>query len=239
MTTDRVISSFALPRHLGGPRFELDGTGDPPAPPPAPPPVPPPAPAAIPRAPDTPPRGVNQTTEDRLAQLESINADLRVEAAQRRVSERTATERLTANEAEMTRLRTEVTQRETQAREGGLALSNKLKNKTIDAELRAAAATAGLTDFDLLPLVNRSGVTVDDDGNVAGVQAAIDDFKTRKPEYFRAANSPPPPPRRTGDNVPPPNPNPGPPAPTSARTMPKEQYSGAREAAVRALKGAG
>jgi hypothetical protein len=235
MTTDRVIHSWALPRHLGGPRMEFDN--DPPPPQPAPPPPAPPQPE-IPRAPDTPPRGVNQTTEDRLAQLESINADLRVEAAQRRVSERTANERLTANDTEMARLRSETTSREAQAEQRGAALSTKLRNKTIDAELRAAAATAGMTDFDLLPLVSKQGVTCDDEGNVVGVQAAIDEFKTRKPEFFRTTlAAPPSPPRRTGDPTPPPPTNNAPPPPTDLRNASKADYERSKREATAALRG--
>jgi hypothetical protein len=215
---------------------------DPPADPPgggnnSPPQLPP-----APLTPPTPPRAANQAAEDRVAQLEEINANLRVEAAQRRITERDARDRLAANETEMQRLRTESAARETAAREAGTSTANKVKQRAMDAELKAAAVTAGLRDPDLLPLIDRAGITIDDDGNVTGVQAAVDAFKAKKPEFFQA---PGPAPRaservdvRTGSPAPPaPQPGARGPAPADVRTMPKDQYGPAKKAALASLRG--
>jgi hypothetical protein len=214
---------------------------DPPADPPgnnAPPQLPP-----APLTPPTPPRAANQAAEDRVAQLEEINANLRVEAAQRRITERDARDRLAANETEMQRLRTESAARETAAREAGTSTANKVKQRALDAELRAAAVTAGLRDPDLLPLIDRTGVAIDDDGNVTGVEAAVTAFKAKKPEFFQA---PGPAPRagermdvRTGSPAPPAPPpgGGGTPAPADVRTMPKGEYGPAKKAALASLRG--
>jgi hypothetical protein len=112
----------------------------------------------------------------------------------------------------------------------------------LDAEIRAAAVTAGLRDPDLVVLIDRAGVTIDDDGNVAGVQAAIDALKAKKPEYFQpAAPAPRPGERidvRTGSPAPPaPPPRPGStPAPADVRTMPKKDYGAAKKAALAGLR---
>ncbi len=215
---------------------------DPPADPPGggnnnPPQLPP-----APITPPTPPRAADQTAENRVAQLEDINANLRVEAAQRRITERDARDRLAANETEMTRLRTESQQRETAAREAGTSTANKVKQRAVEAELKAAAAIAGLRDADLLPLIDRTGVAIDDDGNVTGVDAAVTAFKAKKPEYFQPAAAPRPGERvdvRSGSPAPP-QPPPGPggtPAPPDVRTMPKGDYNTAKKGALASLRG--
>jgi hypothetical protein len=217
---------------------------DPPADPPGNNPPPQLPPAAL--TPPTPPRAANQAAEDRVAQLEEINANLRVEAAQRRITERDARDRLTANETEMQRLRTESAAREAAAREAGTSTANKVKQRAMDAELKAAAVSAGLRDPDLLPLIDRAGVTIDDDGNVAGVEAAVTAFKAKKPEYFQAAAPARQPERvdvRSGNPAPPP-PGPGaqPPAGKSVADIPrtregKAEYGAAKKAALASLRG--
>ena len=117
---------------------------DPGAPSPPPPPPPPPPPVAvadpIPVTPPPPPRAPGQTDADRLVQLEEINANLRVEAAGRRISERDAKDKIAANEREMGQLRADAEARITAARGEGEAKVGKIKSRTIDAELRAQAA---------------------------------------------------------------------------------------------------
>jgi hypothetical protein len=228
----RGLRGFRVPANpsicFDDPPADPPGNGNPPQLPPAP------------LTPPTPPRAANQAAEDRVAQLEEINANLRVEAAQRRITERDARDRLTANETEMQRLRTESQQRENAAREAGTATANKVKQRAMDAELKAAAVTAGLRDADLLPLIDRAGIAIDDDGNVTGVQAAVDAFKAKKPEFFQPAT----PSRgnervdvRTGSPAPPAPPpgNNGNPAPPDVRTMPKGDYAKAKRAALAGL----
>lgn len=249
MTKDRVIESWALPRHLGGPRVLFDN--EPPLPPHPPTPPTPPAPPAPPIAavptpeplplPPTPPRAPGQTDTERAQQLEGILADVRAEAAQRRITGREAESRANTLNAEIATIRAEADRREAAALAAGNTRAERIKGRTIDAELRAAASASGLADMDLLPLMDRAGVTCDDDGNVAGVQAAIDAFKVRKPEYFRAGTptppAPPPVARRTGDPTPPPPPGPGAPAPQAVAAMPKADYKKAQAAALAGLRG--
>lgn len=222
----RAAMLFQAPDPPGGP--------NPPAPPPPPP-------ADAPITPPTPPRVANQSAEDRVAQLEDINANLRVEAATRRVSERTVKDQLAANQRELDGLRTELSTRVTAARAEGQQVAEKVKKRAIDAELKAAAATAGLQDMDLLPLIERTGLACDDDGNVTGAAEAVAAFKTKKPEFFRAAPAP-----RPGETITirsgspaPPAPPPGPggtPTGPDVRTMPKKEYGDAKKAALSSLR---
>lgn len=54
----------------------------------------------------------------------------------------------------------------------------------ITAKLESLAAREGLSDPDLLALVDTSGVTLDDDGKVQGAAEAIAAFKAAKPHFF-------------------------------------------------------
>jgi hypothetical protein len=206
-------------------------------PPPPAPPAPPPADVELP---PTPPRVAGQSDTERAQQLEGILAEVRAEAAVRRIGKREAESRATALQNELATIRADADRREQTARTEGEARTNKVKQRALDAEIRAAAVTAGLRDPDLLPLIDRTGVTIDDDGNVAGVEAAITAFKTKKPEYFQAtlparANeridvrtgspAPPAPPPGLGGNS----------APTDVRKMPAADYKAARRAALRSL----
>jgi hypothetical protein len=60
-----------------------------------------------------------------------------------------------------------------------------LSTKLIDAELKAHAVAAGLTDMDFIQLVDKTGVKLNEEtGAVEGVDAAIEAFKTKKPGLF-------------------------------------------------------
>ena len=64
-----------------------------------------------------------------------------------------------------------------------------LQQRIVDAELRAQAAAAGLQDPDLLghQFFDRTKITVDDNGVVAGVKEMFDGVKAKKPDWFKAA----------------------------------------------------
>lgn len=198
--------------------------GDPPppasAPAPAPAPAPQPAPAPAPAARDyDPPRGGRT-----LEQVERELADTRAEAAARRVDARTAREEADRAKEEAARVRTEADERVTAAQTAERQVTDRLRGRTINAELRAVAAEEGLVDLDLLPLVDRANISVDDEGNVTGVAEAVQAFKTAKPTYFRTLEQPPVPPRQTstGPRAPAPPPAPGGPQPLpDVTTIPK------------------
>lgn len=159
----------------------MPNDGLPPAPPPPPapaptPPAPPPAPVPPPPAP-APTPVAHRNPEDAVAEL-------RAENAHHRIAARTAKE-----EAESLRQEVENVKAQTQAQIDAARAPlqqkvEKINQRILDTELRSSALQAGLADIDLLPLLDRSKVTVDDDGNVTGVAEAVADFKKRKPEYF-------------------------------------------------------
>lgn len=88
-------------------------------------------------------------------------------------------------------------------------------------------------------MIDRRGVTVDDEGNVLGVTEAVAAFKEKKPGYFTAPVAPPPPPRISGGPPPPPPLAPGATPPTSVRALPKADYESQKAAQLRSLKGLG
>jgi hypothetical protein len=194
----------------------------------------------------TPARAPGQSDTERAQQLEGILAEVRAEAAVRRVGKREAESRAAALQNELATLRADADRREQTARTEGETRANKIKQRAVDAELKAAAVAAGLRDPDLLLLIDRAGVAIDDDGNVTGVEAAVTAFKTKKPEYFQAAA-----PARAGETVAvrtsgspaPPQPAPGatPPAGADVRTLPKDRagkaaYGDAKKAALASLR---
>lgn len=69
------------------------------------------------------------------------------------------------------------------------AKGGKLRTKIVNAELRAQAAENGLVDTDLLghAFFDTAKITVDDDGNVAGVKEMFAEVKTKKPDWFKPA----------------------------------------------------
>lgn len=226
--TGPTISSLLLPRHLGGPLMHFDEP-TPPTPPPPAPPAPPSfqhqTPPAPPAAPPSPP-AAGQRIED-----------VRAEAAGYRIEARTERERREAAEANSARIQSEADARVRAAEQQGATVATKIKERTADAELRAQATAAGLADLELLPLIDRSKITVDDDGNVTGATEAIAEFKTKKPNYFQQVTVVVPPVPRTGFAAPPITPGAPPPTPPSVRTADPAAYGASKAAALRNLKG--
>ena len=60
------------------------------------------------------------------------------------------------------------------------------EKKYIDAEVKAQAVAAGIKDIEFVKLIDTNEIKLDDKGNVIGVDKAISDLKTRKPDWFGA-----------------------------------------------------
>lgn len=58
------------------------------------------------------------------------------------------------------------------------------EDKYIDSELKAQAVAAGIKDIDFVKLIDKEGVKLDENGNVTGIDKAISDVKSRKPQWF-------------------------------------------------------
>jgi len=56
--------------------------------------------------------------------------------------------------------------------------------KRIDAELKASAVNAGLTDLDLIKLINKDKISIDQSGDPVGIDEVVNEFKGLKPAYF-------------------------------------------------------
>jgi hypothetical protein len=59
--------------------------------------------------------------------------------------------------------------------------------KRIDAELKASAVNAGLTDLDLIKLINKDKISIDQSGDPVGIDEVVNEFKGLKPAYFAEA----------------------------------------------------
>ena len=140
-------------------------------------------------------------------------ADLRAELAAMRIAERTAREAAENAKSELQRAKDESekliqTQTDTLKK-----TASTLEVRVVESELKAAAIAAGIRDLDLLgtKLLDRSGIKLDESGNVVGVEEALTKFKESKPEWFKdAASSEPPksaaPAKKPGSSEPPPQP---------------------------------
>jgi hypothetical protein len=114
-----------------------------------------------------------------------------------------------------------------------------LKPRIIEAELKAALVGEGVLDPELVGLVGRDGITVDENGAVTGVTEAVAKFKAAKPNFFRApaapAPAPVPAPTSSGNpSAPPANPNP---SPTNVKDMSASQYRDYKSGIRRRLRG--
>lgn len=58
------------------------------------------------------------------------------------------------------------------------------ESKYIEAELKAQAVAAGIKDVDLVNLIDKSQLKITESGAIEGLEAAINDFKTKKPDFF-------------------------------------------------------
>lgn len=195
--------------------------------------VTPPAPAPAPPAPPAPtvtPAPAGET-------LEQAKARLNAEAAAWRIQAQQATTRATELEGQLTNERTASQQRIDETARTERARAEALKPKIVDAELKAALANAGVLDPDLVGLVPRNGIAIDENGNATGVKEAVDAFKAAKPQFFRAPGDATPLPavRQSGSPAAPPaNPIATPP---DARGMDPKAYNDFKQGMRRRLRG--
>lgn len=63
------------------------------------------------------------------------------------------------------------------------------EQRFITSELKTAALEAGLKNTKYLQLIDKSSLTLSDDGEVVGLEKAINDVKTEFPDLFKVASS--------------------------------------------------
>ena len=98
--------------------------------------------------------------------------------------------------------------------------------RIINAELRLAAQQAGLIDADDLRLVDVDALKLNDKGEVEGLTALVDGFKTSKPHLFKSPDAPPTPANNNTNPTPPPTPAPA--GAKHAKDMTPEEYAAAK-----------
>lgn len=103
---------------------------------------------------------------------------LRGEAATHRAKAKEAEDALKSKEREAM---SEAERKEAELKDAK-AKADAADMRIVNSEIKAAAATAGAVDPDaVVSLLDRSGVSIDADGNVTGVKAAIDALLKAKP----------------------------------------------------------
>jgi hypothetical protein len=60
-----------------------------------------------------------------------------------------------------------------------------IEKKWVEAEVKAHAVAAGIKDPDLVKLIDTSQLKIGENG-IEGIQQAINDFKSKKPDFFGA-----------------------------------------------------
>lgn len=168
-----------------------------------------------------------------------IVADLRAEAAARRVEAREAKVSLAETQAALATAQTQsAAERADIQRQADAArsIADRAKERTLKAELKAAATAAGIADQDFIDLIPRDKITIDDELNIVGLDTAITEFKTRKPALFRSAEAPQTPPRPTGSLSAPP-PNPGSAHGSAVKDLPPADYKAQKAGALKSLRG--
>ncbi|GAB0116906.1 phage scaffolding protein [Acidisoma sp. 7E03] len=103
------------------------------------------------------------------------------------------------------------------------ALAQQARDAQLMAELKAEALRAGMVDLDGLKLLDTSGLTVTDQGEVPGSAAVMERFRREKPWLFAAPSS------ATAASPPPAQP----PRAKRATDMTAEEYRAARAAITR------
>lgn len=118
-------------------------------------------------------------------------ADLRAEAAARRIANRELQEKLDDAERRALDAASRLEAAKTSATAPLQARLERANQRLIDATLQSAMVSAGLQDPDLVVLAmrmpNAPKVTVDDEFEVQGAAEMVEAFKKWKPEFFKKA----------------------------------------------------
>jgi len=142
---------------------------------------------------DLPIEQVPEEWREHARELRRENASLR--ALARQVDDKAAQEKIDA----AVKAASDAHKAETEALLQGTR--DAANRRIIQTEVRAAAAALGLKDADGLKLLDTSGLTVDDSGDVSGVADLLAEFKKNKPYLFREALSDTAQSRRTPDRI--------------------------------------
>lgn len=59
-----------------------------------------------------------------------------------------------------------------------------IRDRYVEAEVKAAAVAAGISDPDLVKLIAKDKIAVGDDFSITGVDETIQEFKATKPHFF-------------------------------------------------------
>jgi len=122
----------------------------------------------------------------KFADYDELKAErdrLKAEEDARKAAELTETQRLQAEKDEALRKAAEETDKAAKAKEAA-------DRRVVDAEIRSIARSFNANDAsDVLSFVDKAKITVDEDGNVVGVEDAVKAVKEAKPYLFKPATT--------------------------------------------------
>lgn len=58
------------------------------------------------------------------------------------------------------------------------------KQKYIEAKIESIAVSLGITDIDIVKLIKKDGISIDNNGDIVGVLETVQSFKQEKPHFF-------------------------------------------------------
>ncbi|MFS0562615.1 phage scaffolding protein [Terribacillus sp. 179-K 1B1 HS] len=120
-------------------------------------------------------KGKKKELEDKLAKL----AEYEKAEEERRKAEMSEVERLQAEYEEAQKKLQEYEESSKQAKE-------QAEKRIIETEIKSIARSLNANDpDDVLALIDRSNITIDENGNVTGVNEVLSAFKEAKPFYFK------------------------------------------------------
>lgn len=91
----------------------------------------------------------------------------------------------TLSELETLKANNDKTKRDFEERLKVLTQEKETANRArIDSEVKALAVSEGLSDLDLLQLVDTKSLTISENGEIVGAKEAIAEFKSKKPAFF-------------------------------------------------------
>ncbi len=134
-----------------------------------------------------------RTQSGQYADPAQLAADLRAEAAAHRIDAKREREAREVADNALIAAKADADRRVAEESARHKPILEKARNRAIESELRAQATAAGLEDMDLLPLISRGEIKVDDDFNMTGIAEAVAKFKESKPSYFKQATAAPAP----------------------------------------------
>lgn len=95
--------------------------------------------------------------------------------------------KMAREELETFKLSSEKNSKETNERINAISADREsVQNKYIEAKIESMAISQGITDVDIVKLIKRESIHLDEKGQIVGIEEAVQLFKKEKPHFFGA-----------------------------------------------------